>query len=800
MTKINSLVIIFLLCPLFTLYASASDGPSRSARKCFKKGQTAYEKADYAKAREDLNNAIKEFPAYAQALYTLGKVDLKEKKVQQAVAHMKKAVAIDPGLGDAQLALGRIYMAVRQPGEALLHVEEALKKNPDRMDALLIKGSALIAQKRYTDVIGLLAPRYNKGEHDPNLILLLAGAYLRQGDSANGTKILNAGIADNPKATVLYIQLANAYLREGNLAKAQQLMEKVVAMDPANINHAISLARLYQQSDASQKVDPLLTSVLGRDTKNSAHRVAIANFYLESKNVNRAREILIQGINDGDPGAHLRLALGELYIKTGKSQEAVDLLKKGLATTPADNVEEQNNLRNALAKTYLAAGDVKNAKTYADAVLENAPQDPQALLSRGMAFKAAGQPQEAVADFEHLLQVKPDLIDGYLQLADAHLKNGQPPKAKSTLNTGLRLAPYNQKLLMAAYRVCLKSKDYKGAEEYLQTVVEKYPHAIDAQAELGDFYLALNDDSSARREYSEIVLKSPRSPIGHIKLARLYTRQGKIDNAIKQLQKGYVPTKQSREIALELTSTLIAADRHAEALELCEARLMENPKEALAYDLKGKILTSQKKYKDAQKAFEKACELAPTWPQAGNNLAALFLLQDKKKQAINRFETTLEKNPKNPVGCLTLGKLYEEQKQYDKAISVYEKGVGHIPGFWSGANRLAFLLADRATKVEDLDRAAKLASAAYRLKPGQGTVIDTLAWIQYKKGDPQKALALYDKLIVAAPEDPIINYHMGMVLKKTGDTKQAKEKLKIATRDDKPFYGREHAEAMLKEL
>ena len=152
------------------------------------------------------------------------------------------------------------------------------------------------------------------------------------------------------------------------------------------------------------------------------------------------------------------------------------------------------------------------------------------------------------------------------------------------------------------------------------------------------------------------------------------------------------------------------------------------------------------------------------------------------------------------MGCLTLGKLYEEQKDYEKAIAVYEKGVSHIPGFWSGANRLAFLLADRATTVEDLDRAQKLASAAYRLKPGQGAVIDTLAWIQYKKGEPKNALALYDKLIAVAPEDPLINYHMGIVLNKTGDTALAKEKLKTATRNDKPFYGREHAEAILREL
>ena len=203
---------------------------------------------------------------------------------------------------------------------------------------------------------------------------------------------------------------------------------------------------------------------------------------------------------------------------------------------------------------------------------------------------------------------------------------------------------------MAAYRVCLKKRITKGPRITCKTVIENNPQEIDTQAELGDFYLALNDDSSAKREYSEIVLKSPRSPIGHIKLARLYTRQGQTDNAIKQLQKGYDLTKRNRSIALELTSALIAADRQEEALALCKARLAENPKEALAYDLQGKVLTSQKKYKDAQKAFEKACELAPTWPQAGNNLAALFLLQENKKTGHRPLRDGARKKPPEPSG------------------------------------------------------------------------------------------------------------------------------------------------------
>ena len=433
-------------------------------------------------------------------------------------------------------------------------------------------------------------------------------------------------------------------------------------------------------------------------------------------------------------------------------------------------------------------------------MLKQDPTNLQALITHGMALKSGGKPDAAIRDFTQVLRRKPDFVQGYLQLADAYAMQRNTSMARKTLEAGLRVAPDNRELLMASYRVCLMEKDYKQAEQHLLDLVEKYPLAIDAQAMLGDFYLTLNDESAARREYSEIVLKSPRSAVGYIKLARLYAQQGQTDNAIAQLQKGLGLVEDNQTLAAELVTVWLSAERFDDALALCDQRLKANPEEAFAHYLKGRVFSRMKKYDSAKKAFEKAAEIDPMWPEAGNSLAAVYLLQEKKKEAIDHFEETLAHNPKNPTAILVLGRLYEERKEYDKAIEVYENGVGKVPGFWSAANRLAFLSADRATSVETLDRALKIASAAYRMKPGQAAIIDTLGWIYYKKGETERALHLYEKLIAAAPEDPVVNYHMGVVLKKSGDIDTAKEKLQIATRGEAKFYGRDHAEALLREL
>jgi putative PEP-CTERM system TPR-repeat lipoprotein len=800
MTRIQTLLAIIAISIAITLPAAAANGPDRTAKKSYKKGLTAYEKADYEAAAQHLAKAIKGYPDYADAHYTLGQVFLARQQARQALAHFSKAAEIDPEHTDAQLALGRILLAARMPAEAQVRMDSILKREPANRDAIMIKGSALLSQNQSAAAIDLLTPVFDSGERDTSLILLLAGAHIRLGHRSQAETVIDAGLKVHPEAIPLHLQLANIHLRAGNLEEARRIMEKVAAIEPGNIAHAITLARLYWEGQDAASADRLLVDQLKANPENASARIAIANFYLEKQQADRARELLVRGIALRPADTDLRLALGQFYLNSNQPQQAVDLLKQGLDTTPAPPTADRIRLQNSLAGIYLAAHDPASAKTYAQESLALDPVNARALVTRGKASKATGRPEAAIPDFNQVLRRHPRYLDAYLQLADAYALNRQLDQSRQTLATALKLAPTNQSLLMAMYRVCLVDKDYKQAEANLRTLVEHHPDAVAAQAELGDLYLALNDTAAAKREYSEIVLKSPGSAVGHVRLARFYARQGNRDGAIAQLQRGYDRTGRTLEMAAELVAHLLAAERYDDALALCDRRLEMNGDDAFAYNLKGKTYTRMKKYTDAQKAFEKAADIAPMWPEAGNNLAAMFLLQDKKKQAIKHFQAALDRNPQNPTAYLVLGRLHEERSEFDKAIKIYEQAVGKVPGFWSAANRLAFLLADRATDTAALDRALKLATAAYRMKPGQAAIVDTLAWIYYKQGETKRALHLYEQLSAAAPDDPQVNYHMGMVLRKSGDSDGARQKLEIATRDDTDFVGRAHAEALLKEM
>jgi tetratricopeptide (TPR) repeat protein len=56
------------------------------------------------------------------------------------------------------------------------------------------------------------------------------------------------------------------------------------------------------------------------------------------------------------------------------------------------------------------------------------------------------------------------------------------------------------------------------------------------------------------------------------------------------------------------------------------------------------------------------------------------------------------------------------------------------------------------------------------------------------------------KALAGAPDSPMRNYHMGMVLYKSGQTNEARARLEKALESDDDFYGRDDAEKTLEKL
>ncbi|MGD9733793.1 MAG: tetratricopeptide repeat protein, partial [Desulfamplus sp.] len=167
------------------------------------------------------------------------------------------------------------------------------------------------------------------------------------------------------------------------------------------------------------------------------------------------------------------------------------------------------------------------------------------------------------------------------------------------------------------------------------------------------------------------------------------------------------------------------------------------------------------------------------------------------KGMVDKAESICRENPKNTDACIALGSMYEQKKNYNKAIIIYEETLKNNPQSWDAANNLAFLLAETDGTPYTLQRAFELAQKALSINPQSPYIQDTLGWIEYKRGDISTAAKNIEAAVKKIPEHPVINYHMGVIYHSMGKTSEAQKMLNKAVNSSLDFQGKDDAKRLL---
>jgi tetratricopeptide (TPR) repeat protein len=138
--------------------------------------------------------------------------------------------------------------------------------------------------------------------------------------------------------------------------------------------------------------------------------------------------------------------------------------------------------------------------------------------------------------------------------------------------------------------------------------------------------------------------------------------------------------------------------------------------------------------------------------------------------------------------------IYQGRKEFDKAKARYEEALKLDSKFAPAANNLAWMLAEQGG---NLDVALSHAQTAREQQPDDPHIADTLGWIYYKKNAYLLAVSLLKEAVGKLPNEPIIQFHYGMVQYKNGDAAGAKTALQASLKLSKDFAGSEEAQKTL---
>ncbi len=260
----------------------------------------------------------------------------------------------------------------------------------------------------------------------------------KDGDRAGARVLLQKALAKAPKNTQLRLAYAGLLSQAGDYAGAARLLEQ--GAQNADIYSMRAGLAAHEKNEKA-------LAALYQELQKAAPAVRSSNAYLLGQLAemqHREAEALAWYEQVGDDDAHafdadLRSAL--LLHSQGRQADAHQMLEQ-MQLSYLNQPAQLRQVWQADAELYLREQKYAKAEAAFSHALQVAPDDPALLYDRGLTYAQAGQIDQAVQDFQHLLKIKPGDVDasnalGYT-LADA---NRDLPEAERLLSAARAAKP-----------------------------------------------------------------------------------------------------------------------------------------------------------------------------------------------------------------------------------------------------------------------------------------------------------------------------------------------------------------------
>jgi tetratricopeptide (TPR) repeat protein len=576
----------------------------------------------------------------------------------------------------------------------------------------------------------------------------------------------------------------------------------VIGLQPQELTHRYRLARFYLLNKNIDAAEKTMRESIQVAPDNVEAKLALAELIASQRSVQKGEAELKAFVAKEKDGAALHLALARFYESHKKAEAAQAVYRQVIesAGVKPDGLVARNRLAAVLVQTNQPA-QFEAAKQLVEEVLKENARDNDALILRGNLLLAKGDATGAIADLRAVLRDQPNAVKVMRALARAHLQNNELAIAEETLRSAAQANPGDRPVRLELAQLLAQSGRPEQARPVLEQLVTETPNDVPAQEALFRVLAALKELPAARTTAQNIRRVRPDLPIGAYLV-------GSVDEAEKKFDAAAIAYEQALQIQPDAGEPLAAVVRvelsrnqPTRALARLDKAIELDPKNVIARNLKGEVLTGLKQFEPALGMFNQAIALAPTWwvPYRGSALAQLA---SQQPNSVAAAIDALERGVKGTNGAATLttdlAALYERQSRPDDAIRVYESWVQREPRSTVAANNLAMLLVTYRSDAASLERAQQLTEKF--TSSSEPSLLNTRGWVKFKRGDYQGALGLLAQAVDKSPDSPVMRYHLGMAQLKNGDAGSARENLEAAVKSGRAFMGVKEAQAALEEL
>lgn len=419
-------------------------------------------KRDVPAARAAFEKALALRPEYLAAAVNLARIDLSERRPEDALGRIKAVIERNPKNVEALLTLAELQRAAgAAPADVLATLERAEAASPGAVVANLAIVQHHLRERAFPLALQVAQKVAAAHAEDPRAVEMLARAQVAAGDSQQAISALNKLSALVPRSAQPFVMLADVQRSLKNNEAAEQALRRALGIAPDALEAQQRLIALLVEGGKRDAALKVARDAQTRQPQRPAGYLLEGEIHGTAANWAEAAKAYRKAVDNGGGGQaavrlHAALMRGERKADAERmasewlTKNPTDLVMRGYLAERALADKRYGDARtlfarmhemapqNALILNNLAwtAKELKDPKAleYGEQALRLAPENPAIIDTVGMIQVERGDFDAGITNLKRAVALGPDLLPLQLNLAKAFAKAGRAAEARSQLD------------------------------------------------------------------------------------------------------------------------------------------------------------------------------------------------------------------------------------------------------------------------------------------------------------------------------------------------------------------------------
>ena len=773
-----------LVClSLFAL--SACKTSEEKAEAFYQSGLALLAAGDMDRAAIEFLNVFQHDGFHQDARKQLADIRLQQGDIPAAYGQYLRLIEQYPDTPEVRLTLAGIAIDINNWDEARRHGQAAIALVPDDPKAQSI--SAALAYRDGTlndDTAALeqaaIAARslLDADPEDEIARRVVIDSLIRSDTPMDAMPELDRALERNHDSYPYHTARLWLLSQAQDLAGVGVQLERMVALFPDDAELTQSLIGWYLAQDDLAGAEAYLRTLAGDITGPTDGHVVVVQFLQGTQGSVAARQELerLGAANEGTSNADVYRSLSAaIQFEEGDTDAAVAAFQDVLSqAAPSD---QTSRIRNTFARLLITIGDQAAARGEVEEILAQDPSNVEALKLRAAWLIAEDRADQAILDLRTALTQQPRDAEVLTLMAQAHEREGNRALAGERLALAADITNGTPNEAIRYANFLLTDGRAAAARSVLTDARTKNPGNVDvltllARILLGEgAWIEAQDIANTLRGIDTPVAQEAATSLQ----AALLLGQNRIGDSLAFLEAKIEQGSADVSAISQVVQIHLQSGNPETARSYLDQALTDNPTDSTLQMMNASLFAIAGEFDASEAVFR---NLIAAFPQAEAPVLRLYNLlisTDQAEKADAVIEAALQAQPASlNLRWIRAGQL-EKQGDIDGAIAVYEDMYATDSSAVAIANNLASLI---ATHKDDPESMARAATIAKRLRELDVPAFqDTYGWIAYRQGKLEDARTYLEPAAAGLPDDPLVQFHLGMTYADLGENEKAIDQL-----------------------